>query len=85
MRVNVKIKPHKKETVEINTDFIRLDSFLKLKGLAQTGGHAKMLIQDSNIKVNGEICTARGKKIKENDTVTFDNTDFLIINENKNN
>lgn len=82
MKVNVKIKEHDKETVTIGTDFIRLDSFLKFKGLAETGGHAKSLIQDGMVKVNGEVCVSRGKKIKNGDVISFYGTDYLIKNEN---
>lgn len=82
MKLKVTIKPNKKETVSINTDFIRIDAFLKFKGIAQTGGHAKILIQDNAVKVNGAVCSARGRKLKNGDTVTFDNTDYLIVHEN---
>lgn len=51
------------ETVKITTEFIRLDSFLKFAGLADTGGHAKILIEDGLVAVDGETCTARGKKL----------------------
>lgn len=81
MKVNVSVKKHEKEIVKIHTDFIRLDAFLKFKGLAETGGHAKMLIQDGFIKVNNEICTARGKKIKNGDMVSFYGVDYQITNE----
>lgn len=82
MKVNVTVKQHDKETVYIHTPFIRLDAFLKYKGLAETGGHAKALIQDGVVKVNGALCTARGKKIKRDDIVSVFGTDYLIQNEN---
>ena len=69
MKIKVKAAPHKKETVKINTDFIQLQSFLKFKGIAETGGQAKEFIQDGIIAVNGEICTARGKKLRNGDIV----------------
>lgn len=78
MKIKVNLKKHPIEEVIINSDFIRLDSFLKFKGIAQTGGHAKLLIQDGEIKVNNEICTSRGKKIKSGDTVTADKIDYVI-------
>jgi ribosome-associated protein len=78
MNIKVKPAPHKKETVNITTEFIRLDSFLKFKGIAETGGQAKSFVQDGIIKVNGEQCTARGKKIRNGDTVTAFGTDYLI-------
>ena len=71
-----------KETVKINTEFIQLQSFLKFKGIAETGGQAKEFIQDGIIRVNGEVCTARGKKIRNGDVVTAFAVDYTIVNEN---
>jgi ribosome-associated protein len=51
------------EQIFIHTPFIRLDSFLKLCGEAGTGGHAKILILENEIQVNGEVCPQRGKKL----------------------
>ena len=48
--------------IEITTDYIKLDSFLKLAGIVQTGGQAKIMIAEKNIKVNGEIIIQRGNK-----------------------
>ena len=83
MKIKVKTKEHKKETVVINTDFIQLQSFLKFKGISETGGQAKEFIQDGIIRVNGEVCTARGKKLRHGDVVSAFGTDYEIINENK--
>lgn len=82
MKVKVKAAPRRQEEVIIKTDFIRLDSFLKFKGIAQTGGQAKQFIQDGIIKVNGEVCTARGKKIRNGDSVSAFSIDYYIKNEN---
>lgn len=57
------------QRVSIRTDFIKLDSLLKYAGLTDTGGFAKELIQGGQVKVNGEICTMRGKKIRSGDVV----------------
>ena len=57
--------------ISIHTEFIRLDALLKLAGIAETGGHAKLLIQDGEVTVNGEVCTMRGKKIRHGDTVGY--------------
>ncbi len=81
MKIKVKVGEHRKETVKINTDYIQLQSFLKFKGISETGGQAKEFIQDGIIRVNGEICTARGKKIRSGDVVTAFGTDYLIKNE----
>lgn len=50
------------ESIEISTEFIRLDALLKLTGLVDTGGQAKFVIQNGEVSVNGETCTMRGKK-----------------------
>ena len=82
MKIKVKAAPHEKqEEVKINTDFIQLQSFLKFKGIAETGGQAKEFIQDGIIRVNGEVCTARGKKIRNGDVVTAFAVDYTIVNE----
>ena len=82
MKIKVKAAERKKETVIITTEFIRLDAFLKFKGIAETGGQAKCLIQDGITKVNGEVCTARGKKIHGGDIVSIFSVDYEIKNEN---
>ena len=60
------------EKIRINTDFIKLDALLKFAGLCETGGEAKELIQGGAVKVNGEVCTMRGKKLRPGDRVTLD-------------
>lgn len=59
----------KQEVAAIITEFIKLDQLLKFTGAAQTGGHAKELIAAGLVKVNGEVCTLRGKKIRPGDRV----------------
>lgn len=59
-------------TVSIHTEFIKLDSLLKFAGLCDTGGFAKELVQQGAVRVNGEVCTMRGKKIRTGDAVTVD-------------
>ena len=44
---------------------------LKYAGLVETGGEAKLLIQQGQVQVNGEVCTMRGKKLRGGDTVTL--------------
>lgn len=56
--------------IKIETEFIKLDQLLKFSAVAPTGGIAKEMIADGIVKVNGEICTMRGKKIRSGDTVT---------------
>ena len=57
------------EKVLITTEFIKLDSFLKYAGLTDTGGQAKEMVLEGMVKVNGEVCTMRGKKIRPGDVV----------------
>ncbi|MGO1469031.1 MAG: S4 domain-containing protein YaaA [Tissierella sp.] len=65
--------------IKIDTEYIKLDQFLKLCGIASTGGHAKILIKEGNVEVNGEVNTMRGKKLRKNDTITIENNNFKII------
>lgn len=58
--------------ITITTEFIRLDSFLKLANLVGSGGQAKMIIQDGLVKVNDEVCTMRGKKLFGGEIVDVD-------------
>ena len=71
----------KREEVEIQTAFIKLDSFLKFCGAAETGGQAKELVQDGKITVNGQVCTMRGKKLVPGDIVvnSYITTEFEVI------
>ena len=57
--------------ITITTEFIKLDSLLKLAGLCYTGGEAKEVVQAGQVLVNGEVCTQRGKKLREGDTATY--------------
>lgn len=66
------------EKILIHTEFIKLDSLLKLAGLVETGGEAKLLIQNGQVEVNGEVCTMRGKKLRAGDTVTLDGRTVAI-------
>ena len=65
--------------ISIKEDFIRLDSAMNLADMVVTGGHAKMVIQIGEVKVNGEICTMRGKKLRSGDKVEFENNRFFIV------
>lgn len=81
MKYKLKIAERHEENIKINTDFIKLDSLLKFAGAAETGSIAKMYVLDGRVRVNGEVCTARGKKIKNGDTVSFKNIDYKVIHE----
>ena len=63
----------------INTDVIKLDAFLKWRGIASLGSEAKLYIQDGLVKVNGEICLQRGKKLKRGDIISFNQEEYEIV------
>ena len=65
--------------IKINTEFIKLDAFLKWCGAVASGSEAKMYILDEQVRVNGEVCTQRGKKIRVNDCVVFEGEEYKII------
>ncbi len=65
--------------IKINTDIIKLDSFLKWCGAASLGSEAKIYVQEGEVKVNGEICTQRGKKLKSGDIVELHGEVYKII------
>lgn len=60
------------DKIEITTEFIKLDALLKFANAVATGGEAKQIIQDGLVKVNGEVCAMRGKKIRPGDVVEVD-------------
>ena len=77
----MKVTVHKKEApipVVISTEFIKLESALKLSNAVSSGGEAKSLIQEGFVMVNGEVCTMRGKKLYPGDTFTFQGTCYFI-------
>ncbi len=78
MKIKVKVAEKKQVSKKIDTDFIRLDSFLKMCDAVQTGGHAKIVIQDGEVKVNGEVCTSRGKKLRSGDNAEFERTVYTV-------
>ena len=64
--------------ITITTEFIKLQDLLKLASLVGTGGEAKIVIQNGDVSVNGEVCTMRGKKIRPGDTVAFDGKELTV-------
>lgn len=64
--------------ISIKDEFIKLDALLKFSGLASTGGHAKIMIQNGEVKVNGEVCLMRGKKIYRSDKIEIENEGIII-------
>jgi ribosome-associated protein len=66
------------KTVEITTEFIKLQDLLKFANLVETGGEAKERIQNGEVQVNGEVCVQRGKKIRLGDDVLFGGTHYTV-------
>ena len=80
----MKVVVKKKETaipVEINTEFIKLQDALKYANLVYSGGEAKQLILEEQVLVNDEVCTMRGKKLRDGDKFEFAGQKFVIVNE----
>ncbi|MBO5745571.1 MAG: RNA-binding S4 domain-containing protein [Clostridia bacterium] len=67
------------EEIKIYTDYIKLDDLLKFAGMLGTGGMAKAVIQDGLVKVDGEVCTMRGKKLKGGETVSFNGQTVKVV------
>lgn len=66
------------QKVTINTEFIKLDQFLKWAGACDTGAGAKLTVSQGLVKVNGNIELQRGKKIRKNDTVEYDGEVYVV-------
>ncbi|WP_316607745.1 RNA-binding S4 domain-containing protein [uncultured Ruminococcus sp.] len=67
------------EKIVINEEYIRLDNLMKFAGMCDTGGRAKYLIQNGEVKLNGEVCTMRGKKLRNKDIVEYNGKKVEII------
>ena len=65
--------------IKIDTEFIKLDSFLKWCGAVSLGSEAKIYIQEGEVFVNGEVCMQRGKKLRKDDIITFNDEEYKII------
>lgn len=66
--------------IKIKEEFIRLDSLMKLSDAVGTGGHAKIVIQNGEVKVNGSVCTMRGKKMRNGDYFEFEDIKVVLKN-----
>ena len=77
MKVVVK-KKDSSIPLEITTEYIKLQDAMKFANLVYSGGEAKVLIQEGQVQVNGEVCTMRGKKLCPGDTFSFDGAVYAI-------
>ena len=66
------------EIITITTEYIKLQDLLKLAAAAATGGEAKLLVQEGEVLVNGEVCTMRGKKLRDGDVFSFNGETYRI-------
>lgn len=64
--------------IQIHSEYIKLDSFLKFAALVQTGGQAKELVQNGLVQVNGQVCTQRGKKLYAGDIVALQQQQYEV-------
>ena len=78
MKVRVRRVNPAEISIPITTEYIKLESFLKLADAAPSGGMAKNFIQDEAVTVNGEVCTMRGKKLRPGDVVCFDGATYKV-------
>ena len=80
MKVIVK-KKDASQPICIQTEFIKLESAMKLANIVPSGGSAKLEIQEGFVTVNGEVCTMRGKKLYPGDRFAYEGDEYLITNE----
>lgn len=69
------------ETITITTEYIKLQDLLKFAAAVQTGGEAKLAVQEGEVSVNGKVCTMRGKKIRPGDVVAFNGQELTVVYE----
>lgn len=82
MKVQVRRVNPAEIPVAITTEYIKLESFLKLANAVSSGGMAKNFIQDGMVRVNGEVCEMRGKKLRDGDTVAFEGAVYRVKHAN---
>lgn len=78
MKIRVKVAPKEHQDFILKGDYIRLDDLLKNVSAVNTGGHAKIVIQEGEVKVNGEVCTMRGKKMRRGDCAEFERVIYNV-------
>lgn len=67
------------QIIEINTEYIKIDQLIKFAGIVGNGSDAKLMIKDGLVHVNGELCTQRGKKIRNGDIIKIEDYDTLEV------
>lgn len=67
--------------VNIKTDYIKLGQFLKFEGIISNGSDAKVFLEQTKVLVNNEPENRRGRKLYNNDVVSVNNIEYLIIND----
>lgn len=67
------------EEIKIHTEYIKLDDLLKFAGLLGSGGQAKAVIKEGLVKVDGEVCTMRGKKLRGGEIIEFNGNKIKVI------
>ena len=78
MKVRVTRKHAEDVSVPITTEFIKLEGLLKLTNVAGSGGMAKNMILNGDVKVNGEVCLMRGKKLRPGDRVELLGCSYMV-------
>ena len=68
-----------RQELKISTEIIKMDALLKFAGLSETVGEAKEAVQAGREKVNGQVCTMRGKKLRPGDVVELDGTELTVV------
>ena len=66
------------KVIHIKTEYIKLQDLLKFAAAVSTGGEAKILIQEGDVTVNGEVCTMRGKKIRPGDDIALRDEHYTV-------
>ena len=66
------------KAIHIETEYIKLQDLLKFAAAVSTGGEAKILIQEGDVTLNGEVCTMRGKKIRPGDDVALRDEHYTV-------
>ena len=79
MKIKLKLSEPDRKQVKIRTEVISLNDAMKFSNAVNSGGQAKMVITDGLVKVNCEVCTVRGKKLRTGDCFQFMNTIYEIV------